>query len=482
MNKEIRKYLIDQCRIGEPIYYEDVAKKLNLNLSLDKDRSILSKTLGDISAYEYENGRPLISAIAIYKKDNDHGNGFYNLCEHLGIGTAKKLREQYFGFTALERAKEYWQDDDLYSQYYDIDVHIYDEKKYPFFNQEEILFFNKWAEKVYDKNNPDDFNAKEYILNSVWKKTKFWSEELNKRLKEFEVSNRRMWSQRGWDNGNIVAKFKPYTWARIYKKGDYQKNIFFTVGIDAFEKSIIYKLDYYHESDSNLSSEQKQICNKHIPKSLRWNVIPHDKVRDWNWSSLIKLTTDFILENDHHYDRLIELVWGDTKIEDVFTDHLTKRARPNSTLNELPKLNPTFKGVDIDFIQRNIEDKELGDLGEELVRLYEISILEKKGLMELSKKVCIVQDGKGYDVLSFFDNGTEKYIEVKTTCRGEKTPFNISINEKLFAEKNHDNYVIYRLYNYDEEKNTSDFFEISNIEEELLLQPTEFRAYIKKKD
>ena len=43
----------------------------------------------------------------------------------------------------------------------------YDEKKHPFFNQEEIIFFNKWAEKVYDKNNPDDFNAKEYILKPV---------------------------------------------------------------------------------------------------------------------------------------------------------------------------------------------------------------------------------------------------------------------------------------------------------------------------
>ncbi|MCL1690088.1 hypothetical protein CMU59_09625 [Elizabethkingia anophelis] len=482
MNTQIRKYLIDQCRIGNPIYYEDVAKKLNLNLSLDKDRSILSKTLGEISTYEFQNERPLISAIAIYKKDNDHGNGFYSLCEDLGIGTIKKLREQYFGFTALEKAKDFWQNDDLYNQYYNIDIHIYNEIKDPFFTQEEVLFFSRWADKVYDKNNPDDFNAKEYILNSVWKKTKFWSEELNKRLKGYEVSNNRRWGKRGWDNGSAVSKFKPYTWARIYKKGDYQKNIFFTVGIDAFDKSIVYKLDYYHESDSTLSVEQKEICNKYIPATLRWNAIPHDKISNWNWSSLIKLTADFIFENDHHYDRLIEMAWGETKIENVFTDHLTKRARPNSTLNELPKLNPTFKGVDTDFIQKNIEDKELGDLGEELVRLYEILILENKGLKELSKNVCIVPDGKGFDILSFFDNGTEKYIEVKTTRQGEKTPFNLSINEKLFAEKNNDNYVIYRLYNYNEEKNTSDFFEITNIEDELLLQTTEFRAYIKMKD
>lgn len=57
----------------------------------------------------------------------------------------------------------------------------------------------------------------------------------------------------------------------------------------------------------------------------------------------------------------------------------------------------------------------------------------------------------------------------------------MTINEKLFAEKHKDNYVIYRLYNYDKEKNTADFFEIINTEEELLFQPTEFKVYIKER-
>lgn len=57
----------------------------------------------------------------------------------------------------------------------------------------------------------------------------------------------------------------------------------------------------------------------------------------------------------------------------------------------------------------------------------------------------------------------------------------MTINEKLFAEKHKDNYVIYRLYNYDKEKNTADFFEIINTEEELLFQPTEFKVYTKER-
>ena len=68
MNQEIRKFLIDQCVLGQPIYYENISKKLNLDLALDKDRLILSKTLGEISAFEHENGRPLISSIARPRK------------------------------------------------------------------------------------------------------------------------------------------------------------------------------------------------------------------------------------------------------------------------------------------------------------------------------------------------------------------------------------------------------------------------------
>lgn len=480
MNQEIRKYLIDKCRMGKTIYYEDVAKKLKLDLSLNKDRNLLSDTLRDISTYEYENGRPLLSSIAIYKKENDHGGGFYKLCEDLGIGDSKKLKKEYFGFNELEKAKVFWKNEDFYQKYYNI--HIYDEKKHPFFDREELLFFQKWGGKVYDKNNLDHFNAKEYILNSVWEKTKFWSQELNKRLKDYDISIKKVWSKRGRDNSNAVSKFKEYTWAKVYKKGDNQKDIFFTIGIEAKDRlEIVYKLDYSHKLNSKLSAKQKDMCNKYIPQSLRWNEIPLDKIEEWNWNRLISETENFILENECHYDKLIELVWGDTKIEDVFTNHLTKRPKPNTTLKELSQLKPTFKEVDIDFIQKNIEDQELGNLGEELVKFYEISILEKKGLKELSKKVSIVKDGKGYDILSFFDDGAEKYIEVKTTCKGEETPFNMTINEKLFAEKHKDNYVIYRLYNYDKEKNTADFFEIINTEEELLFQPTEFKVYIKER-
>jgi len=269
--------------------------------------------------------------------------------------------------------------------------------------------------------------------------------------------------------------------ARIYKKGDKDKNIFFTLGIDVERDSLIYKLDYFHEKNSTLSNEQKSLCKKHIPETLKWNEIPDIELINWNWESLISFSVEFIANNDHHYDQLIDLVWGENEPKEVFNNSLSHKEFPLGGFDELPSLNPSFKGVKTDFIKKNINNKELGDAGEELVRDCEIKKLNLMGLNSLANKVKIIEDGKGYDILSFDKDGKEIYIEVKTTKGNEKTPFHLSINERLFSEKEVDTYCIYRLYNYNYENNNADYFIIKNPSEELLFQPTDFKIYLKRK-
>jgi hypothetical protein len=91
---------------------------LKLNLALDSDRTILSNTLGEISTFEFQNDRPLLSSIAIYKQTNDHGFGFYGLCEDLKIGKAKELQERLYGFTQMEDCKIYWNNKSNYDNFY----------------------------------------------------------------------------------------------------------------------------------------------------------------------------------------------------------------------------------------------------------------------------------------------------------------------------------------------------------------------------
>jgi len=485
MNQEIRKFLINQCVKGEPIYYEVISQKLGLNLSLDSDRYILSKTLGDISTLEYENGRPLISSIAIYKQKNDHGYGFYSLCEELGIGNASKLENELYGFTQMGKCKEFWQKEENYQAFSSLAskkiIH-----KLDFFTDKEIEFLAAWGGKVYDKNNHEHFAAKNYIMNSLGTKTQYWSNYIAKTIPDMDKFNWRMWSQKGWEDrpkGKIrVAQFKEYTWARIFRKGDDNKDIFFTVGVDGNTKQLVYKLDYYFEKNSHLNQNQKEIVNKNIPKDLRWRSISITDLKNHNWDSLLDLTMVFISEHIHIYDKIIKLAWGNSKPEEVLTNFLRPQEMPKNGYSALPNFNPSFNGIEKDFIEDSIAKKEIGDAGEELVKQYEINRLRNIGLNDLADKVEIVKDGKGYDVLSFDENRKPKYIEVKTTTGKSLTPFDYTLNEKLFGEQYPNSYFIYRLYNYDDEDNTADFFIIKLLNESALMQPMTYKVYLKKKE
>jgi len=484
MNQDIRKLLIDQAVKGIPIAYGIIGEKLNLDLSSISDRNSLSKTLGEISAFEHENGRPLISSMAIYKDNstNDyHGIGFYNVCEELGIGKAKNLQERFYAFTQMEMCKDFWQDKRNYENFYHIATPIDDDPDAPpFFNQTEIDFFKKWCDKAYDPKNSDHVHAKNYLIDTVWEKTKFWANQAVARLSDYEASTKKYWSKRGWDDGKSVSKFKPYTWARIYKRGDKAKDIFFTLGVAPKENRLFIDIDYFRESSTHLSAEQLALCKKYISDDTREIGIPVHDLEKLNWEKLVHEAIEFISKNSHHYDQIIDLVWGKKEIIEVFGNSLSLTKFPKDGLSALPPRTPSFKGRQVDFIEKNKENKELGDAGEELVRDYEIKKLIEKNMPHLAKRVRIAEDGEGYDIQSFDEHGNEKFIEVKTTTGNIKAPFHMSLNEYLFCEKNKEQYCIYRLYDYDFQENHAKFFIVDDPLNTLLFDPIAYQVYIKK--
>ncbi|QZN88986.1 DUF3883 domain-containing protein [Vagococcus lutrae] len=98
----------------------------------------------------------------------------------------------------------------------------------------------------------------------------------------------------------------------------------------------------------------------------------------------------------------------------------------------------------IDYLSEHIHKCNVGLYGEQLVLKYEKEKLENLGKKELSDKVTQVSlndDSLGYDILSFDENGNEKYIEVKTT-RGTNKYFYITENELNKANKL-DGYMMY---------------------------------------
>lgn len=92
---------------------------------------------------------------------------------------------------------------------------------------------------------------------------------------------------------------------------------------------------------------------------------------------------------------------------------------------------------------------ENGRLGEEFVVAAERKRLRKKGLPAFAEKVQWISQesvGEGYDIVSFESDGTEKYIEVKSTV-GTRNTFEMSDNEWSTACRLKDQYYICRVVN-----------------------------------
>src|SRR5690606_17432910 len=119
--------------------------------------------------------------------------------------------------------------------------------------------------------------------------------------------------------------------------------------------------------------------------------------------------------------------------------------------NEEKSMNGRFSSKR-DYVKEYMKNLEIGKLGELFVMHFEKKRLienGKKALVEGIKHVSeIYGDYYGYDILSFDENGNEKFIEVKTTTGNIETEFYLSKNEDV-KFMNNPNYYIYRVYYFD---------------------------------
>ena len=148
----------------------------------------------------------------------------------------------------------------------------------------------------------------------------------------------------------------------------------------------------------------------------------------------------------------------------------------------------TFKARKVpDFSVVESKNRELGQKGELLVVEREKEVLIENGRPDLAERVrhvsLIEGDGAGYDIGSFTLEGETKYIEVKTTRGSAGTPFYISAKEVEFSKHYRDNYHLYRVYDYEDSRNSGRFYsETGEVEEMFELTPTQYRAVRSQQD
>ena len=124
MSTKVRSFLIERARNtgDELISYQKLSDecKLGLDMSRSDHRAEIGRILGEISSYEHQNDRPLLSALVVRAGDNYEGDGFFKLAEELGLGNWKKLRDSNFDILEINKCIAFWTDDSKYFEHKDV--------------------------------------------------------------------------------------------------------------------------------------------------------------------------------------------------------------------------------------------------------------------------------------------------------------------------------------------------------------------------
>lgn len=148
-----------------------------------------------------------------------------------------------------------------------------------------------------------------------------------------------------------------------------------------------------------------------------------------------------------------------------FSDSIVINTQPHSKINfetiineepiisEVKETEPLYRPIKINYLEKEQNNRRLGEEGEKLIIEYEKWRLIQAGKVNLADKIEWVSkdqgDGTGFDILSKNINGSDKFIEVKTTKLSKETPIYLTRNELSFSSLKEKNFYLYRVFNFD---------------------------------
>lgn len=184
-----------------------------------------------------------------------------------------------------------------------------------------------------------------------------------------------------------------------------------------------------------------------------------------------------IVEEHLRSDQMEQMPLPKPTFDDLAALYIEPPPERATTRRELPDYMKELVRK-FDPVERDMRNRELGQAGEEMVLEYERRFLIGSDRPDLARNVKWISkeegDGAGYDILSFDPRGEKRFIEVKTTVGGNRTPFFISRNEHQFAARNVDHFCLFRVFNFRKEPRA---FELNGALERFLRLSTEtYRA------
>ena len=119
-HSRIRSALIKLARTSGTISLLTLNNETELGLHLDSshERARLLEMIAEITTTEHLAGRPLLSSLVRIKGTQGQADAFYRLCERLGLGEWRVLKQdENFLEEQQRRARTFWRDDAHYEEF-----------------------------------------------------------------------------------------------------------------------------------------------------------------------------------------------------------------------------------------------------------------------------------------------------------------------------------------------------------------------------
>ena len=207
-----------------------------------------------------------------------------------------------------------------------------------------------------------------------------------------------------------------------------------------------------------------------------------------NYQGLLKETTETLLESSPELMHAIKMdVDKDAELQDIdnILDAFVLPPAPQNNSTSVCENQAGYGETEsnfskINYLEREARNTSLGAAGEKFVLEYEktrLMSIEKFNFADRIEQVSETRgDWAGYDIRSFNDNGSDRFIEVKTTRYGIETPFFVTKNELGFSTKNSLDYNLYRVFSF--RKAPKLFMLQGRLDKVCTLDPVQFRAQV----
>ena len=185
-----------------------------------------------------------------------------------------------------------------------------------FFTEDDILLLHENSEQEY-RDTQKGRAAQQELAAGAWAKTKHWAELVAG--EDFEVSYRSSVLRRAGKKKAVGGKqamlrrFRPYTWARLFRPGDEAYKVFFTVGVDGAKQQLVWKLDCMRDGARALDRRQLDRFYAYQDKfapATKWKKVPIAEVLKWTWKKLVAETRRFMTNNEDIYQEAIRQTWA----------------------------------------------------------------------------------------------------------------------------------------------------------------------------